>query len=248
MAEISIVVLTKNEERNIGLCLDTLQWADELLVLDSFSEDATVQIAQDRGAEVCQRSFVNYPLQRNAALRLAQKQWVFFVDADERVTPELAEEIRHVTSEGGFAGWWVPRMNYMFGKWIRHAGWYPDYQLRLLARDRAHYDERREVHELVELDGEAGHLESALIHYNYNMVQQFCSKQGRYTDYEAWMLLQDGQRARPHNFILQPLRQFRWRYWTLQGYKDGWRGLVLSVLMAYYEMVRYRKLWRLQGG
>ena len=79
-------------------------------------------------------------------------------------------------------------------------------------------------------------------------MQQFCARQGRYTDYEARMLLEDGQRARPHNFILQPLRQFRWRYLTLQGYKDGWRGLVLSVLMAYYEMVRYRKLWRLQGG
>lgn len=248
MGQISIVVLTKNEEKNIGPCLGTLQWADELLVLDSYSHDATVEIARGSGAEVRQRCFVNYPLQRNAALELAGKEWVFFVDADERATPELAEEIRRVVDEGHLAGWWVPRMNYMFGKWIRHAGWYPDYQLRLLRRDGARYDERREVHELVELDGEAGHLKNALIHYNYDTVQEFCAKQDRYTDYEARMLLEDGKRARPHNFILQPWRQFRWRYLTLQGYKDGWRGLVLSGLMAYYEMVRYGKLWRLQRG
>ena len=143
-------------------------------------------------------------------------------------------------------GWWVPRRNYIFGKWIRHAGWYPDYQLRLLRRERARYDERREVHELVNLDGEADHLRSPLIHYNYDTVQEFREKQGRYTDYEVRMLLDSGKRARPWNFVLQPLRQFRWRYILLDGYRDGWRGLLLSLLMAYYELVRYWRLWHLQ--
>lgn len=246
MAEISVVVLTKNEESNVRPCLETVQWADELLVLDSFSEDATVEIAQETGARVCQRRFVNYALQRNAGLELASGQWIFFVDADERATPELAQEIRRVVDEEGCAGWWVPRRNYIFGKWIRHAGWYPDYQLRLLRPDRARYDERREVHEVAELDGEAGYLENHLIHYNYDTVQEFRARQDKYTDYEARMLFENGQRARIHNFVLQPLRQFRWRYLTLHGYKDGWLGFVLSVLMAYYELVRYRKLWRLQ--
>jgi (heptosyl)LPS beta-1,4-glucosyltransferase len=182
MAEISVVVLTKNEERNIRPCLETLQWADELMVLDSFSEDATVEIAQDMGAEVHQHRFVNYPSQRNAALQLASGEWVFFVDADERVTPELEEEIRRVLDETGFAGWWVPRRNFIFGKWIRHAGWFPDYQLRLLRRDRARYDETREVHELVDLDGEAGYLEGLMIHYNYDTLEQFRAKQDVYTD------------------------------------------------------------------
>lgn len=246
MAEISVVVLTRNEERNIGDCLETLQWADELLVLDSFSDDATAEIARSKGAEVRQQSFVNYSAQRNAALRLATKEWVFFVDADERVTPELAEEARRVVEQAGVDGWWVPRRNHIFGKWIRHAGWFPDQQLRLLRRGRARYDERRAVHESAQLGGEAGHLQSPLIHYNYDSVRDFRVRQGRYTDLEARMLFESGHRARPHNFILQPLRQFRWRYLTLQGYKDGWRGLLLSLLMAYYEMVRYRKLWRLQ--
>lgn len=248
MAEVSAVVLTRNEEKNIGPCLETLQWADELLVLDSFSDDATVKIAQGMGAEVHQRAFSNYPLQRNTALQLASKEWVFFVDADERVTPQLAEEIRRVVDEVGFAGWWVPRKNYIFGKWIRHAGWFPDYQLRLLRRDKARYDERREVHELVDLDGQAGYLVGLMIHHNYDTVEQFRVKQDTYTSYEARMMFENGERARIHNLILQPLRHFRWRYVTLEGYKDGWHGLLLCLLMAYYELVRHNKLWRLERG
>lgn len=246
MAEISAIVLTKNEEANIAECLNTLHWADELLVLDSFSDDATVEIAVAMGAEVQQRRFDNYARQRNAALRMGHKEWVFFVDADERATDELADEIRHAVRDEGLDGWWVPRKNYIFGRWIRHAGWYPDYQLRLLRRDRAHYDERREVHELVELDGEAGYLQNPLIHYNYDTVREFCDKQDRYTGYEVRVLFESGHRARPWNLVLQPVRQFRWRYLSLRGYRDGWRGLLLSCLMAYYDWVRYWRLWRLQ--
>jgi (heptosyl)LPS beta-1,4-glucosyltransferase len=246
MAQISAVVLAGNEEANIADCLDTLQWADELLVLDSYSDDSTVEIARRMGAEVRQRRFDNYALQRNAALGMASRDWVLFVDADERVTEELAEEITVVVEDDAFDGWWVPRKNYIFGKWIRHAGWYPDHQLRLLRRARARYDERREVHELVALDGEAGYLQQHFIHYNYGTVQEFLEKQNRYVDYEVRMLLEEGQRARPRNLVLQPLRQFRWRYFTLRGYRDGWRGLLLSSLMAYYELVRYWRLWHLQ--
>jgi hypothetical protein len=248
MAEVSVVVLTRDEAENIAACLDTVQWADETLVVDSLSDDDTVEIARSKGARVRERPFDNYPLQRNAALEIASSDWVFFVDADERVTPELAREIRLVIGQGDVDGWWVPRKNYIFGAWIRHAGWYPDYQLRLLRRGKARYDERREVHELVELEGQAGYLQNPLIHYNYSTVKEFRQKQDRYTDYEVRMLLEDGQRAKPWNFVLQPFRQFRWRYFTLRGYRDGWRGLLLSLLMAYYELVRYSRLWRLQRG
>jgi (heptosyl)LPS beta-1,4-glucosyltransferase len=246
VVEISAVVLTRDEESNIAECLASLRWAEKILVLDSWSEDATVEIARREGAEVRQRAFDNYAGQRNAALALATTEWVFFVDADERVPQELADEVRWVVNDDKLDGWWVPRKNFIFGRWVRHAGWYPDYQLRVLRRVKAHYDERREVHELVILDGEAGYLESPLIHYNYDTVGQFRAKQERYTDYEAQMLYQEGVRAKPWNFVLQPLRQFRWRYFTLRGYRDGWPGLLLSSLMAYYEMVRYWRLWHLQ--
>ena len=245
---LSIIVLTRNEEKNIGPCLESVAWADELIVLDALSEDKTVEIARTHGARVHQRPFRDFAAQRNAALELATHEWVFFVDADERATPELAAEVRRVIEGEEPVGWWVPRRNYIFGRWVRHAGWSPDYQLRLFRRDRGRYDEAREVHELVLLDGPAGYLENPLTHYNYESLAQFFARQEVYIGYEARIMHRQGLRARPHNFVLQPLREFRRRYVELEGYKDGWLGLLLSLLMAYYELVKYGKLWRMGGA
>jgi len=244
---LSAIVLTKNEERNIVDCLQTLSWADEVLVLDSGSEDGTVALAQEMGARVERSPFDNFPRQRNAALELAQGEWVFFVDADERVSEELAGEVQKAIAQEEAVGFWVPRHNYIFGRLIRHAGWYPDYQLRLFRRHKGRYDESREVHELVILDGPQGYLENPLIHYNYEGIGQFIERQSRYTEIEAAYLFRGGARAKVRNFVLQPCREFRRRYITLKGYKDGEHGLLLSLLMAYYEGVKYLKLWRLQG-
>ncbi len=243
---LSAIVLTKNEERNIVGCLEGLRWADEILVLDSGSEDRTVPLAEGLGARVERRPFDNFPQQRNAALELAQEQWVFFVDADERVGEGLAQEAQEAIGGGEEVGFWIPRRNYIFGKWIRHAGWYPDYQLRLFRRHRGRYDERREVHELVLLEGPAGYLKNPLIHYNYDNLAQFIDRQERYTQMEAEYLYREGARAKARSVLVQPWREFRRRYITLQGYKDGRYGLLLSLLMAYYEGVKYLKLWRLQ--
>jgi len=244
MRKLSIVVLTKNEERNIADCLRSLDWADEWIVLDSFSTDRTVEIAKQMGAQVVQRPFVNYADQRNAALQLPTHDWIFFVDADERGTPQLGMEIKQKIQHDPPVGWWVPRHNYIWGKWIRHAGWYPDYQLRVLLRGKARYDPTREVHEVVILDGEAGYLENPLTHYNYDTVAQFLAKQDRYADYEARVLYKKGVRPKVHQLILQPPREFRRRYITLEGYKDGLHGLLLSLLMGYYTALAY---WRLRG-
>ena len=243
---LSAIVLTKNEERNIVDCLRSLSWADEVLVLDSGSEDATVSLAQKMGARVETRPFDNFPRQRNAALELARGEWVFFVDADERATEELAGEVRKVIAQREADDFWVPRHNYIFGRLIRHAGWYPDYQLRLFLKARGRYDETREVHELVMLDGPQGYLENPLVHYNYEDIGQFIERQDRYTEMEAAYLLRGGERAKVRHFVLQPCREFRRRYVTLQGYRDGRHGLLLGLLMAYYEGVKYLKLWRLQ--
>jgi (heptosyl)LPS beta-1,4-glucosyltransferase len=244
---LAVVILTKNEEHNIAACIESVHWADEVVVFDSFSEDRTVEIAQELGARVIQHPFRNYADQRNAALEAVENQWIFFVDADERATPELAAEIRQAIEDETKVGWWVPRHNYIFGKLTRHAGWFPDYQLRLLKRGRAHYDPTREVHEVVILGGEEGHLKNVLIHYNYANLSQFLERQSRYTDYEARILYDHGIRPRWRNFILQPLREFRRRYVSMQGWKDGFHGLLLSGLMAYYNFVmhvRLRRLWR----
>lgn len=231
------VILTKNEARHIADCIASVAWADHVLVSDSFSDDDTVALARAAGAVVEQRAFQGWAVQRNASLESAARlggDWVFFVDADERCTPELADEVRQVTENRPEAGWSVPRFNYIVGKQMRHGGFYPDYQLRLLRIGKARYDLSRPVHEVVELEGAEGRLTHHLLHYNYDTWQQFHGKQRRYAAMEADILAQRGIRARPHNFILQPLREFRRRYVTLRGYRDGWRGLKLALLLAYY--------------
>lgn len=248
---ITAIILTYNESSNVADCIDSVKWADSIVVFDSFSTDNTIQLATEAGAKVIQHKFVNYTLQRNAALDAVDDQWVLFVDADERVTPELAAEIKTVIQSDQYSGYWIPRHNYIFGKLTRYTGWYPDYQLRLLRRARARYDTSREVHELVILEGEAGYLESPFVHYNYHNLAQFIHKQQRYTDYAACDLYKQGVRVKPQNYILQPLRHFWWRFVTLQGYRDGLHGLKLSLLMAWYEFqkyVRLKRLWNRAAG
>jgi len=242
---ITAVVLTLNEGRHIDACLASLAWADEVVVFDSYSADDTVRLAEGRGARVMQHAFVNFADQRNAALERIDAEWVFFVDADERAPPALAEEARRAVEDPAVAGWWIPRRNYIVGRWIQHAGWYPDHQLRLMRRDRARYDPAREVHEVVQLDGPAGYLENPLIHYNYDTWGQFVSKQRRYLKLEAGIQYQSGVRPRPWTFVTQPLREFTRRYVRLRGYKDGLHGLLLSVLMAYTTFLTTLEVARL---
>jgi glycosyltransferase involved in cell wall biosynthesis len=239
------VILTFNEAQHVGDCIASLQWADRVVVFDSYSQDETVVIAQDAGAEVLQNGFENYAQQRNAALAAIETDWVFFVDADERGTAELHDEIRQVITYRPEMGWYVPRYNYIFGKLTKGAGWYPDYQLRLFKQSKVRYE--RPVHETARVDGEIGYLQNPLIHHNYQDKAHFHRKQRAYSSYDASILKQEGVHAKPHNFILQPLRQFWWRFITLGGYKDGLHGLRLSLYMTYYEWVKYRKLawfWR----
>ncbi len=245
---LSVVVLTRNESRHIRSCLESARpFADELLVFDSHSNDDTADLASRAGARVAQREFDNYPAQRNAALDAAQGDWIFFLDADERVSAELAQEVTRVLLETAARAdapvlYWVPRQNYIFGKWIRHSGWYPDYQPRLLRKGRARFDPGRLVHELVLADGRESFLEQPLIHFNYETLAQFRSKQMAYTRFEAEVLFNRGVRPTAKSFVGQPAREFARRYFTLEGYKDGVHGLVLSLLMAYYALVRQRML------
>ena len=243
MNEIAAVILTLNEERNILDCIHSVGWSDRVVVVDTESSDDTVRLARSAGAEVIVHRFEDYSQIRNAALERVDSPWLFFVDADERASPELAAEIRQVTAERPENGWWVPRHNYIFGRLTLGAGWYPDYQMRLLRRGTARYE--RPVHEIVVLDGEEGHLENPLRHNNYESVAQFHAKQARYSAYDAKILFMDGVRPHFYTPALQPLRHFFWRFFSLGGYHDGMHGLRLSALTAWYEGVKYYKLGRL---
>lgn len=244
--ELTAVILTLNEAKHIQDCIQSLTWTDRVLVFDSFSQDDTVTLAEAAGAVVMQSKFENYAQQRNAALSTLETEWVFFVDADERGTPELAAEIRQAIIEKPEMGWYVPRNNYIFGRLTRGAGWYPDYQLRLFKYGKVHYE--RPVHEIAVVDGDVGYLKNPLTHYNYRDKAHFQSTQQAYTSYDASILQAQGIHPRPHNYVLQPWRQFWWRFVTLKGYRDGLHGFRLSLYMAYYEWVKYRKLAALWKG
>lgn len=238
---ITAAVIARDEERNIVACLETMAWADERLVLDGGSLDRTIDLCRGAGARVEQRPFDDFARQRNAAMALATHDWILFVDADERVTPELAAEVPQTVERAEHTGYFVPRFNHIFGKVIRHTGWYPDYQMRLLDRRHARYDEDVPVHEVVRLDGdEPGHLREHLVHYNYQNLRQFFRKQERYSDFEAQQLRAGGP-VRARSLLSMPVREFARRYWQLRGYRDGGHGLLLSLLMAYFTFRRYQK-------
>jgi hypothetical protein len=243
--QLTAIILTLNEGAHIADCIKSLQCCDRVVVFDALSRDETVALALAAGAEVQQSAFSNYAQQRNAALEAVETGWVFFVDADERATPALGDEVRRVITSRDESGWYVPRYNYIFGRLTRGAGWYPDYQLRLFRHGAVRYE--RPVHEIAVVDGSVGHLENPLLHYNYRDPAQFHQKQRRYTQYDATVLRDKG--IQPHFYTpwSQAVRHFWWRFVTLRGYRDRLHGLRLSLYMAYYEWLKYRQLASLQS-
>ncbi len=235
MHQLVAVILTHNEARHIAECVAAVRpWVDAVVVWDSSSSDGTQAAAIASGALVVDRPFDNFAAQRQAALDAVAAAWILFVDADERVSQALGDEIRVAITSDTIDGYWIPRKNFIVGHEMQGGGFFPDYQLRLLRRAAARYDPAREVHEVVALAGAAGHLRAPLIHYNYATWTQFHQKQRLYAAYEARILAGRGIRARPHNFVLQPLREFRRRFVTLGGWRDGWPGLRLALLLAWY--------------
>jgi glycosyltransferase involved in cell wall biosynthesis len=229
---ISAVVLTGNVERHLPACLRCLTWADEVMVLDGGSRDRTIAIAEAAGARIERRPFDDFAHQRQAALDRARGDWVLFVDDDERVSAGLAAEIRAAAASGQAEAYWVPRRNYIWGRWIRGGGWFPDAQLRLLRRDRACYDLGGLVHEVATVDGRVGTLGCAIVHYNYETVGQFLRKQRHYAALDARMQMARGERGRVRRLLSMPARELWRRYVSLGGRRDGLHGAALATLTA----------------
>ncbi len=236
---LAIVVLTLNEERHLPECLASAAGlAERTLIVDSGSKDDTAAIARQIGVDVVFNEFRGYASQRNAALDLISQEWVLFLDADERLTPELRKELCATLDDPPeeVAGYRIPRRNIMFGRELRGGGWRPDYQLRLLHRNRAHYVSEREVHEIVELDGETSTLKSPLLHLNYESFDEFHRKQTSYSRLRAAELAAEGQCVKRRSYLGRPARELWRRFVTLQGYRDGFVGLRLALAMARYEL------------
>ena len=242
---LTAIILTKNEQKNVVPCIDSLAWCEEIVIFDDYSSDRTAELAHQMGARVVHHTFVDFAQQRNAALDFVESDWAFFVDADERATPELASEIQLAVQQEDKTGWWVPRHNYIFGRLTFGAGYFPDYQLRVLRLGHGRYV--RPASEIVALEGEAGYLTRPLIHLNYETIAQFHAKQKSREGFEAVVLHQQGIRVRPRTFVGQPIQEFWRRFVTLRGYRDGWHGLRLCLLLAYYSGWRnYVRLWQMR--
>jgi glycosyltransferase involved in cell wall biosynthesis len=216
------------------------------VLLDERTADATAAIAAAHGARVQSAPWRGFSAQRNRALDLCRHPWVLFLDADERVTPELAAEIRSLLAGEGqpenSVGYQIPRHNLFFGRALRGGGWYPDYQLRLLRRDAARYDEARLVHEFPVLAGELGTLRGHLRHHNIDGLGELWAKQSAYAQAEARTLYAAGRRARWRNFIGAPARELWRRYVALGGWRDGLLGLFLCATLAWFEVVKFAML------
>ena len=240
---LSVVIVTKNEEERIRACLEAVAWADELIVVDAESEDKTASIARELTDHVIVRPWPGYAAQKNHGLEAARGAWILSLDADEIVSPALRAEIEHVVAANGPAdGYAVPRRNIVWGRWVRHGGLYPDWQVRLFRRGRGRFSERP-VHESVQVDGDVRRLAGHLEHRSYRDVSDFLARADRYSTLAAEDLVRQGRRVHLWDLVLRPLGRFVGMYVLERGFLDGRRGFLLAALYAYYVLIRSAKVW-----
>jgi glycosyltransferase involved in cell wall biosynthesis len=250
MATLSVVISAFNEEKKLGDCLESVKdIASEIIVIDNSSTDKTAAIAKKYTKHIFTRpNHEMLNINKNFGFTKATGEWILCLDADERVSKELAQEIesRIKNQESRVEGHWIPRKNIIFGKWIEHTGWYPDKQLRLFKRGSGKFAEKH-VHEMIVVSGETLELSGDIIHYNYETVAQFLHKVFViYGPNEAEQLLENGYTFNALDAIRMPAKEFISRFFAQQGYKDGLHGLVLSLLMACYHLVVFCYLWEKQ--
>ena len=241
MTTVSVTVITRNESAHIDACLASVEWADEVIVVDSESTDDTVARAEARGARAIVRPWPGYSAQKNWAAEQASADWILSIDADERVTPELAAEIREVLRNPRASGYRIPRVTWHLGRWVRTTDWYPDYQLRLYDRRRARFAPRR-VHESVTADGAVGVLKHDLQHYAYRDVSHHHATMDRYTTLAAGEMFDAGRSASLLDLMLHPPAAFLRNYLLRRGCLDGAVGFIISAMNAYYVFLKLAKL------
>jgi len=244
--KLSVTVITKNEAADIGQALDSVRFADEIIVVDSHSTDDTVAIARRYTDRVVVRDWPGYIAQKNYAASLAANDWILSLDADERVTPELASELQALNvAASAEAAFRIKRVTWHLGRWIRTTDWYPDYQLRLYDRRAAEWTGRY-VHEAVTVRGAVGNLRGEIQHYAYRDIADHLETIDRYTTLAARQMREDGRSAGIAQIAGHPPLAFLRNYIARGGIRDGVPGFVISAMNAYYVGLKFAKLWELQ--
>ncbi len=247
MEPISATVIACNEEHNIADALQSLSWADEIVVVDSGSRDATLEICRKYTDRILHRDWTGYVDQKNFAVESARHKWVFSLDADERVSPELRAEILDLAGRGfPRAGYKIPRMAFFMGRWIRHGDWYPDYQLRLFDRTKGKW-EGGHVHESVKTRETPGYLKGNIHHFTYRNLSDYLRRLEIYSNLAAVDYQHKGKRATALTLFLNPMAAFMKAFIMRRGFLDGAPGFAVAVMGAVSVFFKYAKLYELQG-
>ncbi len=251
-SRLSVVIITFNEETNIRRTLESVTWADEIVVVDSGSTDRTVEICREYTDRVIPQEWLGFSAQKNFAIDSSTGDWVLSLDADEPVEPMLSEEIRDIiASPAALDGYFIPRKTFFLGKQIRHGGWYPDYNLRLFRKGKGRFEDRA-VHEAVKVNGTTGRTGYAIEHYAYPDLSSYMSSINKYSSLAVDVMSQrgiSGFKSGLLNITLRPVFTFVLKYFFRRGFLDGKHGLVLNLFHSYYVFAKYAKAWeyRLQN-
>lgn len=245
MFPVSVAIITKNEENNIEDALKSVADANEIIIIDAFSSDKTVEICRKYTDKIFQHAWKGFAVQKQIAVDHTAGPWVLIIDADERITPELKKEITDTLAETEYNGFFIARKNHFLGKWIRHGGWWPDYTLRLFKKEEG-YLEPREVHESVTVKGQTGYLRNPLIHYTYWSLTDFINRMENYSTLAAREIRKNGGHAGLFSLTMRPAATFFKMYLMRLGILDGKRGLILAILYSYYTFLKYAKTWEKQ--
>lgn len=243
--KISVIIIAKNEEVNIEDCLKSVQWADEIILVDAESEDRTVEIAKKYTDKVFIHKWEGYAIQKRFALTLTSNEWILSLDADERITPELRQEIEGKT-EGSIDAFKIRRKNYFLGKHITGCGWDNDYQLRLFKKSLADVTDKL-VHESFFVKGKVGKLNSRMLHYPYRNLRDAFIKINNYSTLEAQQKYKT-KHVTPFDFIIHPVSAFFQHFIIRKGFIDGKYGLMVSLLHAITNLQTYMKMWELKNN
>lgn len=245
MEKLSVTIITKNEEANLPAALASVSFADQTVVVDSGSTDRTVQIAAESSAKVIVNEWPGHVAQKNFAVDQAEHEWILSIDADERISDKLADQIRRVLDNPEADCYRVRRKTFYLGRWIKHCGWYPDYRIRLFNRNHARWG-GIDPHDIVESKGKVADLDGEILHYSYRDISDHLKTIDFFTGITARRFFEKGRRCRLWHFVFHPPFAFLQKYFLKLGFMDGRAGLIICLLHGYYVLVKYAKLWELQ--